>query len=59
VTSRTIPASLGEGATTEEILRDFPTLTEVDVRAVVAFAAASAQEICRSPKHAYGEDQAG
>ena len=44
VTLRTILASLAEGATTEEILRDFPTLTEIDVRAVVAFAAASAQE---------------
>jgi uncharacterized protein (DUF433 family) len=44
VTLRTILASLAEGATTEEILRDFPTLSEPDVRAVVAFAAASAQE---------------
>lgn len=44
VTLRTVLASLAEGATTEEILRDFPTLSEIDVRAVVAFAAASAQE---------------
>lgn len=44
VTLRTVLASLAEGATTEEILKDFPTLTEVDVRAAIAFAAASAQE---------------
>lgn len=41
---RTILASLAEGATTAEILDDFPTLTEVDVRAVIAFAALSATE---------------
>ena len=41
---RTILASLAEGATTEEILDDFPTLTADDVRAVIAFAAASAEE---------------
>ena len=44
VTLRTILASLAEGATAEEILRDFPTLSEQDVRAVIAFAAASAEE---------------
>ena len=44
VTLRTVLASLAEGATTAEILADFPTLTEDDVRAVIAFAAASAQE---------------
>lgn len=44
VTLRTILASLAEGATTDEILRDFPTRTEIDVRAAIAFAAASAQE---------------
>ena len=44
VTLRTVMASLAEGATLEEILKDFPTLTELDVRAVIAFAAASAQE---------------
>lgn len=42
VTIRTILASLAEGATTAEILEDFPTLTEADVRAVIAFAATSA-----------------
>jgi len=44
VTIRTILASLAEGATIEEILKDFPTITEQDVRAVIAFAAASAEE---------------
>lgn len=44
VTLRTILASLAEGASTREILEDFPTLTEEDVRAVIAFAAASAEE---------------
>jgi uncharacterized protein (DUF433 family) len=44
VTLRTVLASLAEGATVDEILKDFPTLTDVDVRAAIAFAAASAQE---------------
>jgi uncharacterized protein (DUF433 family) len=44
VTVRTVLASLAEGSTTKEILEDFPTLTEVAVQAVIAFAAASAQE---------------
>jgi uncharacterized protein (DUF433 family) len=44
VTLRTVLASLAEGATVDEILADFPTLTELDVRAAIAFAAASAQE---------------
>lgn len=44
VTVRTILASLAEGATVAEILEDFPTLKEEDVRAVIAFAAASAEE---------------
>ena len=44
VTLRTVLASLAEGATTEEIIKDFPTLTEQDVRAAIAFAAASAEE---------------
>jgi uncharacterized protein (DUF433 family) len=41
---RTILASLAEGDRAEDILKDFPTLTEEDVRAVIAFAAASAEE---------------
>ncbi len=44
VTLKTVLASLAEGATTVEILADFPTLCEEDVRAAIAFAAASAQE---------------
>lgn len=44
VTIRTILASLAEGATVSNIVEDFPTLTEEAVWAVVAFAAASAQE---------------
>lgn len=44
VTVRTILASLAEGDTAQELLQDFPTLKEDDIRAVVAFAAASAEE---------------
>jgi uncharacterized protein (DUF433 family) len=44
VTIRTILASLAEGASGKEILEDFPTLTEEDVQAVIAFAAVSAAE---------------
>lgn len=44
VTVRTILASLAEGASIQDILVDFPTLTEDAVRAVIAFAAASAEE---------------
>jgi uncharacterized protein (DUF433 family) len=44
VTLKTVLASLAEGATTAEILADFPTLSEKDVWAAIAFAAGSAQE---------------
>jgi uncharacterized protein (DUF433 family) len=44
VTLRTVLASLAEGAGIEEILADFPTLSADDVRAAIAFAAASAEE---------------
>jgi uncharacterized protein (DUF433 family) len=44
VTLRTILASLAEGASIEEITADFPTISADDVRAVIAFAAASAEE---------------
>jgi uncharacterized protein (DUF433 family) len=44
VTLRTILASLAEGARIDEILEDFPTLSEEDVRAMIAFAAISAEE---------------
>lgn len=44
VTVRTILASLAEGMTPEQIVTDFPTLTEAAVRAVIAYAAVSAEE---------------
>jgi uncharacterized protein (DUF433 family) len=44
VTVRTVLASLAEGATIEEVLADYPTITAEDVWAVIAFAAASAEE---------------
>ncbi len=44
VTIRTILASLADGDTVEEILQDFPTLKDQDVRAIICFAAASAEE---------------
>ena len=50
VTLRTVLASLAEGATLDEILADFPTLTLDDVRAVIAFAAASAAEDLPTPE---------
>ena len=37
---RTVVATLVEGATPEEVLADFPTLTIDDVRAVIALVAA-------------------
>ena len=53
VTVRTILASLAEGASVEDILQDFPTLKEDGLRAVIAFAAISAEEdlpISSTPK---------
>ncbi|MBI3359075.1 MAG: DUF433 domain-containing protein [Nitrospirae bacterium] len=44
VTIRTILASLAEGARVGDILEDFPTVHEEDIRAVIAFAAVSAEE---------------
>jgi len=44
ITLRTILSSLAEGASAEEILADFPTLTPEALRAVIAFAATSARE---------------
>lgn len=44
VTIRTVLASLAEGLSVEEIVREFPTLDEAAVRAVIAFAAVSAEE---------------
>jgi uncharacterized protein (DUF433 family) len=42
VTLKTVLASLAEGATTAEILADFPTLSEEDIRATIGFAASRA-----------------
>ncbi len=44
VTLRTVLASLAEGNTEEDILRSFPALRRENVRAVIAFAAAAAEE---------------
>jgi len=41
---RTILASLAAGDWIDDILADFPTLSEEDVRAVIAFAAESTEE---------------
>jgi len=41
---RTLLASLAEGATVEEVLCDFPTVTRDGLRAVIAFAAAAAAD---------------
>jgi uncharacterized protein (DUF433 family) len=44
VTLRTVLASLADGDSAEEILASFPSLSPDDVRAAIAFAAASAEE---------------
>ena len=44
VTLRTVLASLAEGSSFEQILEDYPSLTPDQLRAAVAFAAASAKE---------------
>jgi uncharacterized protein (DUF433 family) len=44
VTLRTVLASLADGNSVEEILEDFPSLKPEDIWAVIAFAAASAEE---------------
>lgn len=44
ITVRTVLASLAEGMGTDELLRDFPTLSSDALRAVIAFAAVSAEE---------------
>jgi uncharacterized protein (DUF433 family) len=41
---RTLLASLAEGAAFEEILDDFPTVSQEDLRAVIAFAAAAVED---------------
>jgi len=50
VTVRTVLASLAEGMTSAEILADFPTLNDMAIRAVIAFAARSAEEDLPLPK---------
>lgn len=44
VTLRTVLASLAEGNSEDEILASFPALRQESVRAVIAFAAAAAEE---------------
>ncbi len=44
VTLRTVLASLADGDSAEEILKDFPSLKAEDIQAAIAFAAASAEE---------------
>ena len=44
VTVRTLLASLAEGGSVQEILADFPTVPAEAMRAVIAFAASSAEE---------------
>jgi uncharacterized protein (DUF433 family) len=44
VTLRTVLAGLADGDSAEEILASFPSLSTEDVRAAIAFAAASAEE---------------
>ena len=46
---RTILGYLAHGEPVSTILREFPSLTEEDVRAVIAFAAASASEDLPAP----------
>ena len=46
---RTQLSYLAHGSLISEILAEFPSLTEEDVRAVVAFAAASASEDLPAP----------
>lgn len=44
VTLRTVLASLADGDSVEQIVKSFPTLNEQQVKAAIAFAAASAQD---------------
>jgi uncharacterized protein (DUF433 family) len=46
---RTVLASLAEGMAVEDLLQDFPTLTPEAVRAIIAFAAMSAEEDLPTP----------
>jgi len=49
---RVVLGYLAHGEPVEVILREFPSLTEADVRAVIAFAAASASEDLPAPSPA-------
>ena len=44
MTLRTVLASLADGDSVEQIVKSFPTISDQQVKAVIAFAAASAQE---------------
>ncbi len=46
---RTVLSHLAHGSTVPEILAEYPSLTEPDVRAVIAFAAAAASEDLPAP----------
>jgi uncharacterized protein (DUF433 family) len=46
---RIILAHLAHGETAESIIKEFPTLSEEDIRAVIAFAATSAAEDLPAP----------
>jgi len=46
---RVVLGYLAHGETSDAIRRDFPSLTDEDVRAVIAFAAASASEDLPAP----------
>jgi uncharacterized protein (DUF433 family) len=46
---RVILGYLAHGETTESILREFPSITDANLRAVIAFAAASASEDLPAP----------
>lgn len=59
VTVRTVLASLAEGMAIDEIVVDFPSLNREAVRAVIAFAAVSAEEdLPVPPRLRFREDQA-
>ncbi|MBF0108184.1 MAG: DUF433 domain-containing protein [Magnetococcales bacterium] len=49
VTLRTILASLEDGCTPKDIVAGFPSVGVEDIRAVIAFAAASAREDMPTP----------
>jgi len=44
VTLRTVLGSLADGDSVEQIVKSFPTVSEQQVKAAIAFAAASAQD---------------